>query len=76
MARAGWFWWCIMVIALGIMWLWEQIPVLVRRGEYRRLRDNDCLIKDAVRAISENARLREKYEPVTIMSRKVTPDDR
>ena len=66
MAKVGWLGWCLFLVAVGIMWVWDQIPVLIRRGEYRRLRENDLIIQDAHRAIGENHRLRvalAKSEP-------------
>lgn len=59
-ANSPWWLKIIFMIGLGIMWLFDQIPVLIRRGEYRRLRDNDYVINDAHRALTENASLRAR----------------
>jgi hypothetical protein len=46
-----------------ILWfflLWKQLPVLVRREEYERLKDLDYLVEDAHRALKENYDLRKE----------------
>lgn len=63
-ARSPWWLKVIFMIGVGFMWLFDCIPVLVRRGEYRRLRDNDYVISDAHRVLSENAELRRRLGDV------------
>jgi len=60
MSKWGWLKLSLFFIFHGIAWVIDQIPVIIRRGEYRRLRDNDYVISDAHRIISENYELRRE----------------
>lgn len=53
-SKAGWFMTIIFFIFVFFVWLWEQTPVIIRRSEYKRLRDNDLVMEDAHRIIREN----------------------
>lgn len=64
-AKAGWFLRTIFFIALGIVWLYECLPVVISRREYKRLRDNDHVIEHAHEIIrnkqkeNENGRIED-----------------
>lgn len=59
LSRASWWKLGLFLVFQGIAWTWDQIPVLIRRGEYRRLQENDYLIDSTHEAIRENSRLRK-----------------
>lgn len=46
-SKAGWLGLTIFLIFAALAWLWDCLPVVVSRREYRRLRDNDLLVDDA-----------------------------
>jgi hypothetical protein len=60
LSRAPWWKLGLFLAFQGIAWTLDQIPVLIRRGEYRRLQENDYLIESAHQALHENSRLRKQ----------------
>lgn len=63
--RAPWWALCIFFVGHWILRICSLFPVVITRGEYERLRDNDHTIKYALRALDENRRLREQLAQKT-----------
>lgn len=61
-ARAGWFGKTLFLLLAGIAWLWDLRPVIIPRAHYRRLLDQQYIVDDATRVLSEYQRLKTTYE--------------
>lgn len=63
LAKAGWFGRTGFLIVVPLAWLWGLRPVVLTRNRYEQLRDNELMLEYAHKALQENRRLRNKYEP-------------
>jgi hypothetical protein len=61
-SKAGWLGLTIFLIIAGFAWLWDCLPVVVSRREYRRLCDNDLIIEDAHDVIRREQRRNAERE--------------
>jgi len=61
LSRSPWWKSALFFALMGLSWIFSQVPVLIRRGEYARLKDDlDYLVEDAHRALNENYKLRQE----------------